>query len=434
MDDQLIIKNEASASIPSKYGTFQLTVFTTNQDDKEHLLLTYGNIEESDNILVRIHSECFTGDILGSLRCDCGEQLQLSMSQMAIEGCGILIYLRQEGRGIGLTSKLRTYNLQDNGKDTVDANIALGYKDDERSYEVAALMLKQLQIRSMRLLTNNPRKVQALINYNLKVSARVPIKGSIHSHNAFYLLTKTTKMNHIFEEQDIRELHHKCRATHSSDKPLVTLAYAQSLDGSISGKFKERLMLSSQESLVLTHKLRSENDAILVGVGTIISDDPLLTVRHYKGNNPQVIILDTNLRIPIQSRIIKNELPPFIFTTSLADPTKQKFLTNLGVKIFHIELIDENKIDLNSMLHYLHHLGIRTLMVEGGRAVITSFINEKQADKVIITLAPVFVGGTSVLSKEMNAFQGFPKLKNIIQYKLGKDIIIVGDIEREHVE
>lgn len=210
MDRQLIVKKEVSAAIPSKYGSFELSLFTTNQDDKEHLLLTFGSVHNADDILVRIHSECMTGDILGSLRCDCGEQLQMSMSQIAIEGRGIIIYLRQEGRGIGLIDKLRTYNLQDQGKDTVDANLALGHGEDERSYEVAAEILKELQIKSIRLLTNNPQKIEALNQLALNVTSRVPIKGSIHPHNAYYLLTKKQKMNHIFEEDDLKELYKKC--------------------------------------------------------------------------------------------------------------------------------------------------------------------------------------------------------------------------------
>lgn len=430
MDKQLIVKKEVSASIPSKYGSFNLSLFTTNQDNKEHLLLTFGAVHHADNILVRIHSECMTGDILGSLRCDCGEQLQMSMSQIAIEGRGIIIYLRQEGRGIGLIDKLRTYNLQDQGKDTVDANLALGHEDDERSYEVAAHILKELQIKSIRLLTNNPQKIEALNQYDLNVISRIPIKGSIHPHNAFYLLTKKQKMHHFFEEEDLKELYEKSFSFFKKRKPFVTLAYAQSLDGSISFHRKKRLMLSSQESLVMTHKLRSENDAILVGVGTVIADDPLLTVRHYKGKNPQVVILDSKLRIPLTMRVLKNSQPPIIFTTHQADPEKEKKLTELNAKVVLVDATPDGQADLGQILKKLFLFGIKTVMVEGGRAVITNFINENYVDKVIITVAPIFVGGVSVLSKEIKEHLGFPQLKNVLQYKLGRDMIIMADIER----
>lgn len=429
MESQLIVKKEVSAAIPSKYGSFELSLFTTNQDNKEHLLLTFGAVHDADDILVRIHSECMTGDILGSLRCDCGDQLQMSMSQIAIEGRGVIIYLRQEGRGIGLIDKLRTYNLQDEGKDTVDANLALGRGEDERSYEVAAHILKELQIKSFRLLTNNPQKIEALSQYQLNITSRVPIKGSIHSHNAFYLLTKQQKMNHVFEDDDLKQLQDICFSL-KKQKPLVTLAYAQSLDGSISFHRKKRLLLSSQESLVMTHKLRSENDAILVGVGTVIADDPLLTVRHYKGDNPQVVILDSKLRIPLTAKVLKNAKPPIIFTTSKADSEKQKKLKQMNVQILCVDPAPDGRTDLNQILEKLYLLGIKTLMVEGGRAIITNFINENLVDKVFITVAPIFVGGVSVLAKEIKENLGFPQLKNVLQYKLGRDIIIVADIER----
>lgn len=431
MTNKLIIKKQVSTLIPSKYGSFELSLFTTNQDNKEHLVLTYGIVRKTLNVLVRIHSECLTGDILGSLRCDCGEQLQMSMSKIAIEGKGIIIYLRQEGRGIGLIEKLKTYNLQDLGKDTIDANLALGHKEDERSYEIAAQILKDLQIKSIRLLTNNPRKIEALNNHNLSVTARVPIKGPISSHNAFYLLTKVKKMQHFSGEDELRELFDKCNLPKRNHRPLVTLAYAQSLDGAISHHEKERLILSSQESLVMTHKLRSQHDAILVGIGTIISDDPLLTVRYCKGKNPRVIVLDSKLRIPLNARILQNSKSPIIFSTKNANPEKKKFLAQMNVNIIEIDSTNNERINLNLMLEKLFILGIKTVMVEGGREIITNFVNEKHVDKVVITIAPIFIGGVSVLSREINKALDFPRLKNIIQYKLGNDIIIMGDIERK---
>lgn len=433
MADQLIIEKQVSTSIPSKYGSFELSLFTTNQDQKEHLVLTYGVVKKAEDVLVRIHSECFTGDILGSLRCDCGDQLQISMSKIAIEGKGVIIYLRQEGRGIGLLEKLKTYNLQDLGKDTIDANLALGHKEDERSYEIAAEILKELQVKSVRLMTNNPRKIEALINFNLSIAERIPVKGPISSHNAFYLLTKAKKMEHYSEEAELRELLDKCTASKQIQKPLVTLAYAQSLDGAISHHEKQKLILSSEESLVMTHKLRSESDAILVGVGTIISDDPLLTVRHFKGKNPLAVILDSKLRIPLTARILKNSTPPLIFTTKAANAERKQILLQLNIRVIEIESTPDDRIDLKQMLEILFRLGIKSIMVEGGREIITSFINENLIDKVIITIAPLFIGGNSVLSKEIPNPVNFPRLRNVIQYKLGTDIIITGDIEKPRV-
>lgn len=429
MTPELSIKKEVTASVPSKYGPFELSIFTTNQDKKEHILLTCGAVENSDDILVRIHSECFTGDILGSLRCDCGEQLQLSMSKIASEGKGLIIYLRQEGRGIGLIEKLKSYNLQDQGKDTIDANLALGHKEDERSYEIASHIIKSLKIKSLRVLTNNPKKIESLMNHDLNITSRVAITGSVSPHNAFYLLTKVKKMQHMFAEDELLELFSKCASETPQIKPLVILAYAQSLDGAISYHEKKRLMLSCQESLAMTHELRSQNDAVLVGVGTIISDDPLLTVRYIKGKNPQTIILDSTLRIPISARILKNANPPIIFTTNKASPEKYNSISQMNVKIIEVDSTKDGKVNLNTVLKKLYNFGIKTLMVEGGREIITNFLNEDQVDKVIITIAPIFVGGFSALST-MNMTSNFPRLKNIIQYKLGSDLIIKGDVAR----
>jgi len=188
------------ARIPAADGSFQLCLYANNHDAKEHLALVYGDIEGGTHVLTRIHSECFTGDVLGSLRCDCGEQLQRAMRMVAQEGRGVILYLRQEGRGIGLLSKLRAYNLQDDGYDTVDANLKLGHQADERDYTPAALMLRDLGVRSVRLITNNPAKVEALEKLGVPVAERVPIQPTVHDHNAHYLDTKARRMRHLLDD------------------------------------------------------------------------------------------------------------------------------------------------------------------------------------------------------------------------------------------
>lgn len=197
MVNQLNVIRMVSTRIPNRQGEFNLYLYKTNQDDKEHLALVMGDVRDKTEVLVRIHSECFTGDVLGSLRCDCGEQLAISMQTIAVEGEGILIYLRQEGRGIGLLEKLRAYNLQDEGYDTVDANLLLGHEADERDYTVAARILEDLGVRSIRLITNNPLKIHDLQNLNLLVSERVPILPTVNRENAGYLYTKERRMNHL---------------------------------------------------------------------------------------------------------------------------------------------------------------------------------------------------------------------------------------------
>ena len=197
--DSVRVERMAVARIPTGQGEYYLYLYTNNQDEKEHLALVMGDVLQQDDILVRVHSECFTGDVLGSRRCDCGEQLQRSMQLIAAAGSGILVYLRQEGRGIGLLNKLRAYNLQDEGYDTVDANLALGHQADERDYTVAALILQDLGARSIRLLTNNPSKLLRLQELGVPVTERVPLASTVNADNAQYLFTKALRMNHLLD-------------------------------------------------------------------------------------------------------------------------------------------------------------------------------------------------------------------------------------------
>ncbi|MDD5228504.1 MAG: GTP cyclohydrolase II [Methylococcales bacterium] len=186
--------------LPTKNGDFVLYYYQTNQDDKEHLALVKGNVSEQENVPVRVHSECLTGDVFGSRRCDCGEQLNRAMQYVEKSGCGVVIYLRQEGRGIGLFDKLKAYNLQDHGLDTVDANLALGHLADEREYDVAAAILNDLKVHSIKLLTNNPAKISALDDLGIKVVERVPLEIASNQDNVDYLKTKVEKMAHLLSE------------------------------------------------------------------------------------------------------------------------------------------------------------------------------------------------------------------------------------------
>lgn len=192
-----------STRIPTEYGEFRLCYYTNTVDRKEHLAFVTGQVSGSENVLVRIHSECFTGDVLGSRRCDCGEQLDRSLQLLARQGQGVLIYLRQEGRGIGLLQKLRAYNLQDQGYDTVDANLLLGHGADERDYSLAARILDDLGIQSVRLLTNNPAKIDALRREGIQVSDRYPLEITANADNHGYLQTKMQRMEHLLQLQPI---------------------------------------------------------------------------------------------------------------------------------------------------------------------------------------------------------------------------------------
>jgi GTP cyclohydrolase II len=186
--------------IPTRHGDFILHFYSNTIDNKEHVALVKGKVADKDNVLVRIHSECFTGDVLGSRRCDCGEQLDMAMEMISEANAGILLYLRQEGRGIGLLKKLQAYNLQDQGLDTVDANIHLGHLADEREYNIAALILESLQVKSIQLITNNPKKIDSLERLGIHVVKRIPIEVIAHKDNLDYLKTKAKKMAHMLFE------------------------------------------------------------------------------------------------------------------------------------------------------------------------------------------------------------------------------------------
>ena len=196
------LKHLTRTRIPTKYGEFELFLYCDPANGKEHLAMVRGKVENQKGVLVRVHSECLTGDVFGSLRCDCGQQLQTSLKRIAQEGAGVLVYLRQEGRGIGLVNKMKAYNLQDEGFDTVEANLMLGHKADERSYEMAAGILKDLNVQSVRLLSNNPHKMAALQQAHIEVVERLALQPQANAENIKYLRTKIQKLNHSFELDD----------------------------------------------------------------------------------------------------------------------------------------------------------------------------------------------------------------------------------------
>lgn len=198
------VTRQVSARIPTRHGTFQLVLYTNDFDHKEHLALVMGEVAGQEDVLLRVHSECFTGDLLGSQRCDCGEQLERAMQAISRAGRGVIIYLRQEGRGIGLLDKLRAYNLQDDGLDTVEANLRLGHRADEREYTAAALMIRDLGIKSICLLTNNPTKIKSLHALDVPVSKRVAIEIPARPENLQYLHTKVARMDHLLNLGPVR--------------------------------------------------------------------------------------------------------------------------------------------------------------------------------------------------------------------------------------
>lgn len=191
-----------SSKLPTPWGMFVMHGFSDSVLEKEHLVLTMGDVSDGEPVLARVHSECLTGDALFSLRCDCGPQLQAALHKIALAGRGAVFYLRQEGRGIGLLNKIRAYHLQDCGADTVEANEQLGFGADMRDYSMLEPMLAHLDIQALKLMTNNPRKVQALEDMGLRVTERIPHQTGRNPHNVRYLETKKGKLGHLFEDSD----------------------------------------------------------------------------------------------------------------------------------------------------------------------------------------------------------------------------------------
>ncbi len=198
---RLCVKAVAVADLPSRFGDFRIVAFWNNRDAKEHVAIVHGDVIGATDVPTRLHSECLTGDVAGSLRCDCRDQLETALRAIGTLPRGLVLYLRQEGRGIGLINKIRAYALQDRGLDTVEANLALGFRDDERDYAIAAHMIGTLQVGSILLMTNNPAKLSQLRQYGVEVAGRLPLVIPPNPHNRFYLETKAARSGHFIDFQ-----------------------------------------------------------------------------------------------------------------------------------------------------------------------------------------------------------------------------------------
>ncbi len=388
--------------LPTRHGVFRIVGYR-GADGIELVSLSQGIADDSPHSvapLVRLHSECLTGDALGSRRCDCGEQLDAALALIAAHGEGVLVYVRgHEGRGIGLVEKLRAYRLQDQGFDTVDANLRLGHPADARDYGQAADILRDLGLQRIRLVSSNPAKQQALALLGIDVVERVGAFVPVRPENARYLLTKRQRMRHD-EPHESDGLQRLIDADALVDAPApldpygwltghdtwVVAQSAQSLDGFLATRAGEGAGLSGSSDHRHLHRLRSFSDAVVVGAQTVVNDDPRLTVRLVPGTHPVRVVLDPHGRIPPAAKVLTSPDAPTLWLTgpdAPASPTAE-----------HVQQIrlGPGPWAPDSVLKVLRERGLNRVLIEGGGRTVSEFLAARALDRLYLTTVPVLLG------------------------------------------
>jgi 3,4-dihydroxy 2-butanone 4-phosphate synthase/GTP cyclohydrolase II len=435
-------KEVANLVLPTWAGEFDLRAFE-GASGEVYLVFTYGDLGDGRDLLARLHSACLTGDAFGSLRCDCGPQLRLAMRQIVAEGRGVLLYAAgHEGRGVGLVAKLRAYMLQDQGHDTVDAQQRLGLPVDGRDFREAVQVLRAAGVRSSRLLTNNPAKASAMRSEGVPVERLVSLPTAPHLRNRGYVQTKQRRLGHRApggEPLPGGGLGDGGRAVDATallgdvaarpGRPYVVLKYAQSLDGRIATGAGDSKWISSPQERRVAHALRAACDAVLVGAGTVLADDPLLTVRMVPGASPIRVVLDTGLRVPPDAQVFGPEATTIVLTATGADPGRREALRRRGVKV-EVVAGGPGGVDLAAGLDRLLALGIRCLLVEGGSRVLTSALRARLADRVVVAVAPVLLGTGTDAVGDLGAGLVSDGLRLVDRsvHQVGPDLLLAGDL------
>jgi GTP cyclohydrolase II len=429
----------ASVAIPTPYGVFQARAFES-PSGHVHLALVFGAIGEGVSLLTRLHSECLTGDALGSLRCDCGVQLRSALRTVAAEGRGIVLYLNgHEGRGIGLVNKLRAYVEQDAGADTVDANLRLGLDADLRDYGDGAAVLRTLGVRSVRLLSNNPAKADALQRGGVEVESLRSLSTAAHRRNRAYLETKQERFGHLrptgdglvelaAEPVDVGCLLGSLRPR--ADRPNIVVKYAQTLDGRIATQIGDAKWISGEPERQVAHAMRAGCDAVLVGSGTLLQDDPQLTVRMVPGASPLRVVLDSTLRTPLTSKVLSDDAATLILCRPDADPARRQELSAMGVMVREVPGGPDG-LRVNGVLRLLHSLGVTSLLVEGGGRIITSMLRAAAVDRLVVSVSPTIIGAgvEAVGPLGISHVTDGIRLVNRCVYLAGDDVLLGFDVE-----
>jgi 3,4-dihydroxy 2-butanone 4-phosphate synthase/GTP cyclohydrolase II len=437
-DGRPLLREAVSAPIPTPFGLFQAHAFES-PSGPVHLALLFGTLGDGASVLTRLHSECLTGDALGSLRCDCGVQLRTALRMVAAEGRGIVLYLNgHEGRGIGLVNKLRAYVEQDAGADTVDANLRLGLQADLRDYGDAAAVLKTLGVQSVRLLTNNPAKAEGLGRNGIAVESLLPLTTAVHRRNRAYLETKHARLRHrrltgqpLPEPPaapiDVSTLLGSLQP--HADRPNVVVKYAQTLDGRIATLAGDAKWISGEPERRVAHAMRAGCDAVLVGARTLLQDDPQLTVRMVPGASPLRVVLDTTLRTPPTAKVLSGDAATVILCRPDADPARRRELAAMGVMIREIPGGPDG-LRLDEALRFLRSLGIISLLVEGGGRVITSMLRAAAVDRVVVSVSPTIIGAgvEAVGPLGISRIAEGIRLTNRTVHLVGEDVLLGFDV------
>lgn len=385
---------QAETLLPTKFGSFRFRIYKNKKDEEVMAIIADRASGLENNVAVRIHSACFTAEAIGSLKCDCKEQLDYALAYIAEHG-GAVIYLAQEGRGIGLSNKIRAYAIQEKGHDTIEANRLLGLPVDCREYDEAAFILKDIGISSLRMITNNPQKIAAMKALGFPVNGRIPVLATGNPHSHSYLETKRQQMGHMLDTSESTVVEFKKGTGNDKNRPFVHVNFAISSSGDMDLSDDQVSNISCYRDWQRVHELREKYAAVVVGARTWVKDNPRLTVRHDRlGRQP--------LRQP--DRVIFAGRTP-----CMVSPSQQRnFVVGLDEAVaqnsIHIAADDR---DLCAPLKSLLNHNVDTLLVEGGRTLLNSFIHQKVVDRFTVYVA------TKCGEEAVNAVaSSFPELAN----------------------
>lgn len=361
---------QAETKLPTEFGSFRFLVYK-NEAGEEVMAMATHEIDQKKETAVRVHSACFTAEVVGSLKCDCKQQLDFALDYISKHG-GIVVYLPQEGRGIGLSNKIKAYALQENGHDTIEANSLLGLPIDDRHYDDAALILQDLGISTFKLITNNPLKLNAMRDFGFNVNGRIPVPAITNPHSQQYLETKRQKMGHMLNTNLTPMLNQRPNDSMPKDRPYVHVNFAIDRAGEMNLAGGQAVNLSCDQDWKRVHELRERYSAVVVGANTWILDKPQLTARVDRlGRQPH--------RQP--DRIIFAGKTP----CALSPDSRRSFVVSSPeLTISNGIKINAHDRNLTTPLKTLHQHGVDTLLVEGGFTLVKSFIAQKLVDRFTI--------------------------------------------------